>query len=152
MRKSWKKEEAWRVLVIWIFLFLLFLCCSSCRTQYVPVPEYHSIIVEKHDTLLKTDSIFEKDSVWVKTSGDTIITYRERIIYKDRWREKIVYKDSLKSDSIRVPYPVEKPLGFWQKSWIQAGKISIIVYFVFFAITFFRKWLLARSKCFKGFN
>lgn len=147
MRKDWEKEEAWKVLVIWIILLLLLLCCSSCKTQYVPVPEYHSIIVEKHDTLLKTDSIFEKDSVWVKVSGDTIITYKERVLYRDRWRERIVYRDSLKSDSIRVPYPVEKPLGFWQKSWIHAGKISIIVYLAFFVIMFIRKWLLARSRC-----
>jgi hypothetical protein len=62
---------------------------------------------------------------WQK--GDTI--YRDR----DRWHTKYVEKevhDTLyqsKTDSIAVPYPVEKELTWWEKKKIEFGELAMVV-------------------------
>lgn len=131
-----------------ILLLLSTVLVFSCKTKYVTVPEYHQVFVEKHDTLLHRDSIFEKDSVFVIQNGDTVTITRTKILYRDRWREKIVFRDSMRTDSIRVPYPVEKKRTLLDKVTYYAELfiiISIIVFIVFFIVWVKRK-LLARSK------
>ena len=127
-----------------VLLFVFLACLTGCKTKYVTVPEYHQVFVEKHDTLVHRDSIFEKDSVWMVISGDTITTYRTKILYRDRWREKIVYRDSLRVDSIRVPYPVEKKLTFWQKTWIKTGKILGV--FIVFSLIIIGLWFILQAR------
>ena len=105
---------------------------GSCRTvRYVTVPEYHEVVVNKHDTLITRDSIYEKDSIYIVKSGDTVTAYRDRIYYRDRWRDKIVYRDSIKTDSVRVPYPVvtEKKMRWQDKAaYIGTGIfISLVI-------------------------
>ena len=130
-----------------ILLFMLLAVLTGCKTKYVAVPEYHNVYVEKHDTLVHRDSIFEKDSVLIMMNGDTVTIYKTKILYKDRWREKIVYRDSIRTDSIRVPYPVEKELTFWQKTWIKAGKMLfyglVIICIIFWLVYVLR----VRRKC-----
>lgn len=51
--------------------------------------------------------------------GDTVYTYK----YKYQYRDKLI-RDTVnvtKVDSIKVPYPVEKPLIKWQKIKIELG-------------------------------
>lgn len=130
----------------WIIVILVAVGLVGCKTKYVPVPEYHQVYVEKHDTLHTRDSIYQRDSVYMWMRGDTIWKEKFTIKYRDRWRDKIVYRDSIKVDSVRVPYPVEKPLTAWQKRWMGLGKIcgvSFIVCIVFFMV---RLWLRVRSK------
>ena len=105
-----------------IIIFLTIFIFSSCKTQYVTVPEYHNIEVVKHDTLVVRDSIMEKDSIYIHQKNDTILKETFTIKYRDRWRDKIVYRDSIRHDSIPVPYPVEKELTFMQRTWIKIGK------------------------------
>ena len=130
-----------------ILLFMLLAMLTGCKTKYVAVPEYHNVYVEKHDTLVHRDSIFEKDSVLIMMNGDTVTIYKTKILYKDRWRERIVYRDSIRTDSIRVPYPVEKELTFWQKTWIKAGKMLfyglVIICIIFWLVYVLR----VRRKC-----
>ena len=107
--------------VVAVFALLCALGFSGCRTKYVVVPEYHEVIVNKHDTLHTRDFIFELDSVFVWKKGDTVWKEKYKILYKDRWRERIVYRDSVKVDSVRVPYPVERELSKWQQAKMKIG-------------------------------
>lgn len=95
----------------YVIVLLLVVFLSGCRTKYIPIEKvvYQNEI--KHDTLHTYDSVFVRDSVYLRKKGDTC--------YLDRWHEKTVFKnvymvkvDSfLKRDSIPVPYPVEKQLS-----------------------------------------
>ena len=105
-----------------IIIFLTIFIFSSCRTQYVAIPEYHNIEVTKHDTLIVRDSIMEKDSIYIHQKNDTILKEKFTIKYRDKWRDKIVYRDSIKVDSIKVPYPVQRELTYMQRTWIKIGK------------------------------
>lgn len=110
----------------------------SCKTKYVVVPEWHEVIVNKHDTLMTRDSIYERDSIYIIKSGDTVTTYRTKYVYMDRWRDRVVYRDSLRVDSVRVPYPVEKKLGLWDRTVLAVAKPIIALVIVALALLLIR--------------
>ena len=135
-----KKERFW----LWFLLGLIALgWLTSCKTKYVTVPEYHTVVVNKHDTMITRDSIYMKDSIYMWKQGDTIWKEKVSILYRDRWRDRIVYRDSVKVDSIRVPYPVERQATFWEKTWMKTGKILSGIAIIFIVFLVYR---LARSR------
>ena len=94
----------------------LLLCLMGCRTvRYVHVPEYHTRYKTRVDTVQRWDSVYFRDSVYIATKGDTVY------LTKTHWRERFrniyhVKADTvMQRDSVRVPYPVEKPLTKWQR-------------------------------------
>ena len=119
---------------------------GSCKTKYVSVPEYHNVYVEKHDTLVTRDSIYQKDSVYMWMQGDTVWKEKFSVLYKDRWRDKIVYRDSIRVDSIRVPMPVvtERKLR-WQDKAAYIGLGIVISLVIIIVSVIVVKILRARS-------
>lgn len=94
---------------------LWLLCLTGCKTvKIVPVPEYHTLYKTRVDTVQRWDSVYFRDSVYIATKGDTVF------LRKTHWRERFKNVYHIKADtimqrdSIRVPYPVEKPLTKWQ--------------------------------------
>ena len=115
-------------MLVWgIIAALVCALIGGCKTRYVTIPEYHETIVTQHDTLITRDSIYHRDSISVWIVGDTIFKDKFTILYRDRWRDKVVMRDSVKVDSVRVPYPVEKQLTTWQRTLIISGRIFIII-------------------------
>ncbi len=117
-----------------IFIALLLCVCSSCKTpQYIPV---ETTKIEYRDNYMR-DSIYFRDSIFVKEKSDTLIMEKYSYLYRD----KIIRDSIFKTDTIRVPYPVEvikevkKPLSSWQNFQVWCGRISLIV--VLFAIVYF---------------
>jgi hypothetical protein len=111
-----------------VLLVLIALICGGCSTtKYVPVETIKRDTV--YQSKIEHDSVYLHDSVYVKEwqNGDTI--YRDR----DRWHTKYVEKevhDTLyqsKTDSIAVPYPVEKELTWWERKKIEFGELAMVV-------------------------
>lgn len=101
MKVKWYDTDFWQVALYVIGILLVAFLLSGCKTKY--------------DTLHTSDSVFVRDSIFLRQKGDTC--------FLDRWHEKSIYKnvykvkvDSfLKRDSIPVPYPVEKQLSKWEQ-------------------------------------
>jgi len=95
-----------------IILALVIFAISGCRTvKYVEVEKVRDAYHNSTDTI--RDSIYHDVFVNQYTKGDTI--YRDRIEYRyhDRWHSKT---DTLhRTDTISIPYPVEKKLTIWQQ-------------------------------------
>ena len=111
-----------------VLLLLIALICGGCSTtKYVPVETIKRDTV--YQSKIERDSVYLHDSVYIKEwqKGDTI--YRDR----DRWHTKYVEKevhDTLyqsKTDSIAVPYPVEKELTWWERKKIEFGELAMVV-------------------------
>lgn len=138
-----KKEKFW---MFWLLGLMLWGLLASCKTKYVSVPEYHNVYVEKHDTLMTRDSIYQKDSVYMWMQGDTIWKEKFSILYKDRWRDKIVYRDSIKVDSVRVPFPVEKKLSRMERLRMFGGDagLTIVLITIILGVIKIYKLLMAR--------
>ena len=98
-------------------LILLASAIWSCRSvKYVPVEsiQYDSVYLNK----VVKDSIYIKDSV-LFVKGDTIIEYRYKYIYQYKDKTDTLYVT--KTDSVQVPYPVEKQLTWWLQFQIDVG-------------------------------
>lgn len=134
------------VLMIASILFVLML--QGCRTKYVSVPEYHNVYVNKHDTLTKHDSIYQKEFVDRYVKGDTVFLTKTQVDYRFRNIYKTLYRDSIKTDSIRVPYPVEKKLSRWQGVKMEVGgwAIGVLSVVVFGAIGYIIMWLVRKYR------
>ena len=99
-----------------IVLLMSAICFTGCRTtQYVPV---ETIKTEyKTRDSIRHDSIYQRDSIYVIDRGDTVYTYKDRYLYKYLYLNRI--DTVIKTDSIQIPYPVEKALTRWQKAKIE---------------------------------
>ena len=132
----------------WYALLVIIICvacCTSCKTKYVTVPEYHTRYTHNTDTFLHSDTMFVRDSVIIRMQGDTTIV--EKIKWRDRFVNvyKIKTNTVMQTDSIRVPYPVEKQLSKWEQAKMDYGGMAIggTVALVIFVVV----WLVKRIRC-----
>ena len=128
-------------ILYFIAIILLTSAICSCRSvRYVPVETVRS------DTLyvnrLHRDSVFVKDSVFVREKGDTVEVFRT--LFVDRWRDRTDTVRAVSTDTIRVPYPVEKELTRWEKAKLDIGGIAIGV--VAAAVLAVVVWLVIRTR------
>ena len=128
--------------------FIMLMILQSCRTKYVSVPEYHNVYVNKHDTLTKHDSVYQEVFVDRYVKGDTIYLTKTKVDYRFRNLYKIRYRDSIKIDSIRVPYPIERKLNKWESlkmevgGWAIGGLSAVVIALIAYIVT----WLVRRYK------
>ena len=107
----------------------------SCRSvKYVPVEtvKTDSVYVNK----VQRDSIRLQDSIFVFVKGDTVRIEKYKYLYRDRVVVDTVYK--VQCDTIRVPYPVEKPLTRWQQWKLDLGGFAMAAILAFLAFGIFR--------------
>lgn len=122
---------------------------ETVRTEYIKADTtglyerlrsyFESIYLSK----VSTDSVIDrtKETVVIKENGDTARHDKERIVYVSSRREKeLEYKVkqqdsiintlrlqllSVKSDSIPVPYPVERELTRWERVKMDIGGVAL---------------------------
>lgn len=98
----------WFMLAALLFMVVVGLC--GCRTQYVPVESVRTEYRDRINTEYVVDSVTDTRFIFVK--GDSVIAYRERVKWKEREVHDTIYVD--RTDSIRVPYPVERKVTAWE--------------------------------------
>lgn len=119
---------------------------SGCKSvQYVPVETVRtdSVYIDR----FQRDSIYQRDRVFVNrwTAGDTV--YQDKVVWKYVYRDKVKYDTVaiLRSDTVRVPYPVERRLTKWEQvrlnvgGWVIALVVITILVVVGWAIYKIRK-------------
>ena len=111
-----------RLIHLFIATILLVPAICSCRSvDYVPVESVRQDTV--YVNRLQRDSVYVADSVYVRDSGDTVQIMRTR--YVDRLRDRTDTLRMVSTDTIRVPYPVERELTRWQRFKLDIGGIAI---------------------------
>lgn len=114
-------------MVLAAFLWMLGVGLSGCsRTVYVPVETVRT------DTVLRfsvsSDTTWLRDSIHVEIRevNETVFVtkYKERIRWRDRIRTDTVH--STRTDSVAVPYPVERELTRWEKIRLDFGGAAIV--------------------------
>lgn len=96
---------------------LVGLLLGGCRTvRYVSVPEYHEVVKVRTDSVMRMDSVWMHDSVSVFVRGDTVFRDKYTVKYKWRYVDRVCLDTLCRRDSVRVPYPVERELGWWERT------------------------------------
>lgn len=110
-----------------IALFLVFLvgCAmllTGCaRTHYIPVESVRAEYRDREVERIVSDTVRDTRLVWVK--GDTVVDVRE----KEHIRRVEIHDTCYieRTDTIRVPYPVEKQLTRWQQTKMDFGGFAL---------------------------
>ena len=137
-------EEYLRQLLLWTLLgattIAMMLMLHGCRTKYVSVPEYHKEYINRTDSFFHTDTIKEEewmtikevDSVQLAKLGVQLRNIKNAyLIERNRNRErnnttlKAKTDTVIKTDSIRVPYHVERKLNKWESLKMEVGGWAI---------------------------
>lgn len=139
---------------------------ESVRTEYVHGDNaellniIQSLTERLHQKERQVDSLMQsyRELLVLSENGDTLRHDREKIVYRASHRESELEKlveskndsirellrqlESVKSDSIPVPYPVERSLSRWEKAKMDFGGMAIgaTVLLVVFVIA----WLIKR--------
>lgn len=129
--------------VLLILAVIIFTCCKTTeRVEYVPV---ETVKTEYKDRIVETyDSVHITDSVYVAVKGDTTLVYK----YRDRWKLKLVHDTAYvnRTDSIRIPYPVEKKLSKWEQFKVDYCGYLMMVILAAFGYIIFRIIRRARNN------
>ena len=109
-------------------LYVLAIVCLLCgckQVQYVPVETVRLDSI--YLTQMQRDSILRYDSVYVADKGDTVWLEKYKYLYRDRWRVDTLV--SVRTDTVSVPYPVERKLTRWERVKLEAGGYAIVIGF-----------------------
>lgn len=107
-------------------LVLLCIISVGCtRRMYVPVETVRTEYKDRVLSQARIDSVFQRDSVSVFISGDTvrIEKWRDRIKYRDREVHDTLMR--VRRDSVAVPYPVERKLTRWEQAKMDMGGVAM---------------------------
>lgn len=123
-----------------MLLFLLLLC--GCRTEYVPIESvrYDSVMIEK----LMRDSVFVRDSVYLKEKGDTIYKYKDRFVYVYKNRVDTFFAEKIREKE--VPVPVERKLTWWEvvkMEWLDRIFAALVIVALYWTI---KEWLARKIR------
>ena len=112
--------------LLWMLIILLagfvLIGLGACRSvRYIPVESvrHDSVVTILHHR----DSIYQHDSVYIKEKADTVLIER----WHTRWRDRVSHDTMYisKTDTIRVPVPVERKLSKAERTYITIGKWSV---------------------------
>ena len=118
-------------------LWLLLALCSCTGVKYVPVETMKSDSI--YITQVVRDSIYMKDSVYIRTLADTVFLTRVQWQFRNR-----VIRDTVRiarCDTISRVVEVEKELTAWERTKMSAGGYAIVCGAILVAI-----WLAKRLK------
>ena len=131
------------MLVVMFIAFAIIAIFTGCSPKIIEreVVKTDTCFIQKE----RRDSIYLKDSVYVKEwiQGDTVRI--ETLRWRDRWRERIIRDTSYVAvrDTIKITTTreVAKPLSSWQSFQIWVGRIALIV-LIAFVVVYVRKKIL----------
>lgn len=137
-----------KVLVVLIALLMAILViisllvgCTTTRYVTVPSVSVDSVYADRwqHDSVYLLDSVFVNR--WM--AGDTVFVDKvvTKYKYKDRWRYDTMAV--MKTDSVRVPYPIEKDLDWWERTRLDAFPVLIVAVVV---LAFIVVWLVRMRR------
>jgi len=108
------------IILICIFCTFIF---NSCKTiQYVPI---ETIRTEKeYINLIRIDSIYMKDSIYIRALNDTVFIDKYQYIYRNIYIADTV--SILKVDSIPYPVKVEVDKIIYKRKFIDTVQIWLL--------------------------
>ena len=128
---KWYDIRFWKWACIGLVIGIILLAFNGCKAkEYIKVPSVITEYVCRTDTFAKLDSIYMKDSVYVFKKGDTV--FHNKMVYRDRYHNIYNVKTDtiIKTDSVTVPYPIERQLTKNEQRLISLGRCYIACLFI----------------------
>lgn len=123
-----------------MLVFIIFML-ASCRTEYIPIESvrYDSVYFAK----LQKENIYIQDSIYIKEKGDTVFVDKFKYIYKYINIQDTCFIE--KTDSILIPYPIERKLTWWERKTKNLGDwiVELIIIFILYRLL---GWLIKKTR------
>lgn len=144
MRRRGENRMCLGALMAVVALIAASFLCGCTKTVYVPAQSLSYRADTVRLVTQRTDSVYRLDSVFVLQKGDTVVINR----YRERWRDRreVVHDTTVavRTDTIRVPYPVEKtvevekPFPWWSKLLMLGGILALSIAVAWLALKYRR--------------
>lgn len=129
----------------YITLVAVLLLASCKQVEYIHTHTNDTIFREN----VRIDSVFVADNVkeHIYTKGDTVYSEKVRVMYIDRYKYE---RDTIylhRTDTIRVPVPMERKATLWEQTKENLGnliRLAGLIVFIGFIVWFIG--LLRRRK------
>lgn len=156
------RTKRWLIAIAVLSIVMLLSACKT--TRYVPTErvrtEYRDRVVSVHDTVRDSvrvsSDVYRHDSVSVRMKGDTVYVERWHTLLQssslqNRAERSKATHDTLyvtKTDSVRVPVPVERKLTKWKRAFRVAKDVFAVagVVVTLAVMTFVVLWIIERRK------
>ena len=128
---KWYDIRFWKWDCIGLVIGIILLAFTGCKTkEYIKVPSVRTEYVCRTDTFAKLDSIYTKDSVYVFQKDDTVC--HNKVVYRERYHNIYQVKTDtiIKTDSVTVPYPIERQLTKNEQRLMSLGRCYIAFLFI----------------------
>jgi hypothetical protein len=143
MRDRVKEGQMWLLLIIvgWLILSL----CGCKQVEYVPVKEMKTVEIERNGINWSDRSYGSNETtmITIKDSVVVVVNQQGEEVRREEWHEKETDREyrekyeellsmyeslrSEKTDTIQVPYPVERKLGRWEQTCVNYGGEAIVM-------------------------
>ena len=108
---------------------------SSCRSvKEIPVEKTEYKYIDRYIDKIKIDSIYQRDSIYIRDKGDTIYEYKDKIIIKYQYLSDTIYICNVDSISVPQIIEVEKQLSRWEETKMKVGGFAIPLIFILLLI------------------
>ena len=153
----------WTYAVVGLVVVALIALTGCTTTRYVPVPEVHTEYIHTVDSVHHTDSVFrEKETIVMQLDSAAMAQYgiqlknaeygwlvKTKELERELQRIAEMKNDTIiKTDSISVPYPVERKLTRWEKVKMDYGAFALggTLIAVVLVILQILRWIRKRDK------
>lgn len=98
-----------------VIYFVLLLLVGCKQVEYIPVESVVKDTIYRES--VKIDSVLITDSVYlhIHTVGDTVYSEKTKVVFRDRFKYE---RDTVylhRTDTIKVPIPIENKATIWEK-------------------------------------
>lgn len=106
-----------------VTLVVLVLLASCKQVEYIPIESVVKDTIYRES--VKIDSVIMTDSVFlhIHTIGDTVYSEKVKVLYRDRYKYE---RDTIylhRTDTIRVPVPIERKATLWEQTKENLGNL-----------------------------
>jgi hypothetical protein len=110
-----------------VIYFALLLLVGCKQVEYVSVENVVKDTIYKE--IVKIDSIIQTDSVFlhIHTKGDTVYSEKVKVLYRDRYKYE---RDTIylhRTDTIKVPIPIEHKATIWERIEYRVDDVVSII-------------------------
>lgn len=118
----------------YVLLFIIsFLSVGCSLVRYVPVESVRTDSVFIYRNV--TSALTIKDSVYIDKTRDTVRVVIYKYVGERYSKTDTVYIN--KTDSVAVPYPVERELGKWEQAKMDYGGKAMAILAVLFVVVIY---------------
>ena len=142
-----KEGQIWLlfIIVVWIVLQL----CGCKQVEYVPLKEVKTVEIERNGINWSDRSYGSNETtmITIKDSVVVVVNQQGEEVRREEWHEKETDREyrekyeellsmyeslrSEKTDTVQVPYPIEKKLSKWEQTCVNYGGEAIVICVVF---------------------